>query len=302
MLTEIKILLTYKCSLRCQHCYLYTGPKGKGTIKMGQVDKILEQATKINTIKWVFYSGGEAFTKYPQLLSCIKKAQKLGFSVGVVTNGYFARSEESANRFLRPLVHLGVSEVRISNDRYHYKSPGKTPAQHAIGACQKLGLPVTQICVLPSFDKSQSSLDINQSLPTIIKPLRYQGRATDILLSGLPTSKWDTFNRCPLDDLDSPSSIYIDPFGNMQICPGINIGNVWENSLSNLVADYQVEDHPIYGPIFQGGPALLLMTYKPEHEDEYVDACHLCYSTRLKLRNHFPEYLAPRQVYGLESY
>jgi len=32
-----------------------------------------------------------------------------------------------------------------------------------------------------------------------------------------------------------------------------------------------------------------------------VDACHLCYRTRQALLERFPEYLAPRQVYGLES-
>jgi len=35
--------------------------------------------------------------------------------------------------------------------------------------------------------------------------------------------------------------------------------------------------------------------------DEYVDECHLCYAARLALLDKFPEYLAPRQVYGLEQ-
>ncbi len=36
-----------------------------------------------------------------------------------------------------------------------------------------------------------------------------------------------------------------------------------------------------------------------EPEDGYVDACHLCYLTRLALLDKFPEVLAPRQCYGL---
>jgi hypothetical protein len=36
------------------------------------------------------------------------------------------------------------------------------------------------------------------------------------------------------------------------------------------------------------------------HEDAYVDACHLCYRARQALLDRFPEYLAPRQVFGLE--
>ena len=36
-----------------------------------------------------------------------------------------------------------------------------------------------------------------------------------------------------------------------------------------------------------------------EHEAEYVSACHLCYLVRKKLLDAYPEYLAPRQVYGV---
>ena len=35
------------------------------------------------------------------------------------------------------------------------------------------------------------------------------------------------------------------------------------------------------------------------HEDEYVDECHFCYTLRLALIDRFPQFLAPRQVYGL---
>ncbi len=36
-------------------------------------------------------------------------------------------------------------------------------------------------------------------------------------------------------------------------------------------------------------------------EKEYVDECHFCYIIRRTLVDRFPEYLAPRQVYGLEE-
>jgi hypothetical protein len=51
--------------------------------------------------------------------------------------------------------------------------------------------------------------------------------------------------------------------------------------------------------ILKGGPAELVRTYHVDHEEAYVDECHLCYSTRLKLRKMFPEILAPNQMYGI---
>jgi hypothetical protein len=79
------------------------------------------------------------------------------------------------------------------------------------------------------------------------------------------------------------------------------MGNMWKTTLSELVKNYNIEKHPICGPLFRGGPAQLARVYGVEHEDTYVDECHFCYLTRLALIEKFPEYLTPKQVYGLEN-
>ena len=79
------------------------------------------------------------------------------------------------------------------------------------------------------------------------------------------------------------------------------MGNMWKRPLSALATEYRAESHPICGPLAEGGPALLAKQYDADHEEEYVDECHLCYLTRRALIDKFPEYLAPRQVYGLEK-
>jgi hypothetical protein len=301
VLTTIHILLSYKCTLRCRHCYIYSGPRAKGVITTGQIGQILQEAKKINSVKWIFLNGGEPFMRFPQLLKCIKKIVQLDFLAGIETNGYFAQTEDSALRFLRPLVHLGVSELRISNDIYHYKSPSTTPAQNALKASCDLGLPVSQIRVCASINQNKTQSEPNPSTPVIDRALRYQGRASETLVSGMPLSKWDTFTRCPLDGLGSPDQVYIDAYGNVQICPGINIGNAWETPLAELLPAYRVADHPIYGPISQGGPAMLSEELGFVHGVGYVDACHLCYTIRQQVRAKFEVYLGPPQVYGLEK-
>jgi hypothetical protein len=39
--------------------------------------------------------------------------------------------------------------------------------------------------------------------------------------------------------------------------------------------------------------------YDVDHEETYVDECHLCYSVRLRLREVFPEILSLDQLYGV---
>ena len=77
------------------------------------------------------------------------------------------------------------------------------------------------------------------------------------------------------------------------------MGNIREIPLSRLVKNYDADSHPICSPLLRGGPALLAKNYKVKHDDQYVDACHFCYSVRLALLDKFSHYLAPRQVYGL---
>ena len=110
---------------------------------------------------------------------------------------------------------------------------------------------------------------------------------------------WREFDKCLDENFSNQSRVHIDPFGYVHVCQGITIGNIKRTSLPELFANFDPEKHPICGPILQGGPVELVKEYRVEHEESYVDECHLCYSTRLKLRKQFPNILAPDQIYGI---
>jgi hypothetical protein len=74
---------------------------------------------------------------------------------------------------------------------------------------------------------------------------------------------------------------------------------MWKTPLSKLWRDYKAVQHPIIGPLVEGGPARLVTRYGLKLDDAYVDECHLCYTARKALLPDFPECLAPPQVYGL---
>ena len=46
MLTGIHFLLSYKCNLECDHCFVYSGPRAEGTFSLSQIRKVLEEAVK----------------------------------------------------------------------------------------------------------------------------------------------------------------------------------------------------------------------------------------------------------------
>jgi MoaA/NifB/PqqE/SkfB family radical SAM enzyme len=127
----------------------------------------------------------------------------------------------------------------------------------------------------------------------------YRGRAAKLLIEKTASHPWEGFDSCPHEDLREPGRVHLDPLGNIHVCQGISIGNVFETPLKAICESYNVDAHPICGLLLTGGPAALVTEYNLPHASHYADACHLCYEARTALRERFPQYLNPDQMYGV---
>jgi hypothetical protein len=284
--------------MECDHCFVYSGPNAKGTFTLNQIREVLKEALKIKTIEWVYFEGGEPFMFYPIMLEGIKLARDFGFKTGIVTNAYWVTSEEDAELWLKPLYELGISDLSISDDSFHFEEEKENQAKIALSASKKLSIPVDSICIeKPTIDKGSER---SKGEPVVEGGALLKGRAVEKLTNDLPTRKFDEFTECPEEDLKNPKRVHLDPYGYVHICQGLVMGNMWDTPFSEIVKKYDADLHPICGPLLEGGPALLAKKYGIEHEDRYVTACHFCYKMRLALLDRFPKHLAPRQVYGLE--
>jgi len=290
MIKGLHFLLTYECNYECDHCFLYSSPRAGGTFTLEQIEAALREAARLDSVRTIYFEGGESFLYHPLLLAGVRKAREMGFDVGVVTNGYFAVSEADAMLWLEPLAAAGLADFSVSEDSYHSSAQADpSPARLAIRAAQKLSLPVSLLCTA-AHDAGSESGD----------PVMYRGRAAEKLAGQAVSLPAGLFNKCPYEDLVSPQRVHLDALGNVHICQGLIIGNMWERALSELLRDYRAPEHPICGPLAEGGPLQLAETYGLTHASGYADACQFCYCMRLELRERFPRWLAPRQVYGLE--
>ncbi|UCE35885.1 MAG: radical SAM protein [Thermoplasmata archaeon] len=298
MLTQIHFLLTYLCNMECDHCFVYSNPNAKGTFSLNQIKNVLDELDKIGTIEWVYFEGGEPFMFYPLMVEGIKLAKNRGYKIGVVTNAYWVTSEEDALLWLKPLHELGISDLSISDDEFHYENEKDNFTKLAYAAAKNLGMPVGSICI----DKPEVHTEITRSKGESVVDggALLKGRAVEKLTENLPRRKSEEFTECPEEDLKNPKRVHVDPYGYVHICQGLVMGNMWETPLSEMVKNYDAETHAICGSLLSGGPALLAKKYDVEHEKEYASACHFCYEVRKTLLDRFPKYLAPRQIYGLE--
>jgi MoaA/NifB/PqqE/SkfB family radical SAM enzyme len=228
----------------------------------------------------------------------IKYAHDLGFKTGVVTNAYWVTSEEDAELWLNPLRKLGVSNLSISDDLFHYDDDKDNPAKRILSMSKKLDMPINSICI----DKPKVGIENNKSkgAPVVAGGALLKGRAVEKLTEDLPKRFYKEFKDCPEEDLRNPKRVHIDSYGYVHLCQGLVMGNLRDTPLSKLVQNYEPDSHPICGPLLSGGPSLLAIKYGVTYEDKYISACHFCYLVRQALLDRFPEYLAPRQVYGLE--
>jgi hypothetical protein len=300
MLRGIHFLLTYTCNFECDHCFLYCGPHAEGTFVLEQIEAALCQAQEVGTVDTVYFEGGEPFLYYPLMVEGIRLARTRGFQVGIVTNCYWATTDADAELWLKPLVDLEVFDMSVSDDAFHHGEGDDNPAKRALRACMRLGVPADAICIEKPSVQSGLAEGLERGQPVIGGGAMFRGRAVEKLAKGLPTRPWRELAECPYEDLRRPSRVHIDCHGHVLLCQGLSMGNIWETPLRDLLQNYDPDAHPICGPLLRGGPAQLAREHELEHEDRYVDECHLCYSMRLALVERLPQYLAPRLVYGLE--
>ena len=295
MIKGLHFLLTYECAYECDHCFLYSGPRSGGTFTLKQIEAALREASRLESVKRICFEGGEPFLYYPLLLAGVKKAVEMGFEVGVVTNGYFAVSEADALLWLEPLARAGLRDLSVSEDIYH--NPDRvepSPARLAFEAAGKLSISVSCLrTAAPSGPESAVRTGAED-------PVMYRGRAAELLAGQAESLPALLFNGCPYEDLVNPGRVHLDAFGNVHICQGLIMGNMWERPLPEILTDYRAADHPVCGPLAEGGPLRLAETYGLPYAPGYADACHFCYSMRLALLERFPRCLAPRLVYGLK--
>lgn len=294
-LSGLHLLLTYQCTFECDHCFVWSGPFQTGTMTLDTVNHIIDQAEQLGTIEWIYFEGGEAFLYYAILRSGVLQAKERGFKVGIVTNAYWANSETDAVEWLRPIAD-SIDDLSISSDRYHgscdtYKNP-----EVARAAARQLGIPVNFISI--ADPEASDVTGAAGMLPAGESAVLYRGRAAELLAPRVPSTPWQQFTVCPWEDLRRPQRVHVDPFGHLHICQGISIGNLLERPLAEILADFRPDEHPIIGPLLDGGPAELVRRYGLAHEDGYADHCHLCYESRRALRSQFPDVLTPDQVYG----
>jgi MoaA/NifB/PqqE/SkfB family radical SAM enzyme len=294
-LTGLHLLLTYTCNYQCDHCFVWGSPWQEGTMTLDDVETILAEGEALGTVSSIYFEGGEPYLYYRTMLQGARLAKAMGFSVGIVSNAYWATSVRDATNWLEPFAGL-IDDLSMSADAYHGDVTAEAHVSNAEAAAAALDIP-TGVIRIARVAAADVPAHMGQ-LPQAESNVMFRGRAAAALAPQAPHRPWEQFTTCPYEDLRDPGRVHVDPLGNLHLCQGIVLGNLFEEPLATIVARYDPDTHAIAGPLLRGGPVELVRQYNVARADAYADACHLCYEARLELRSRFPAILRPDQMYG----
>ena len=296
-LKGVHFLLTYKCDLECDHCFVWGSPKGKGTFTLKQVRNILAEAKKLGTVNHVAIEGGEPFLYHPIMVKIVEEAVNLDFHVEILSNCYWATCPEDAAEWLLPIAKAKDVELSLSSDLYHGENWETEEVRNAAKAAKLLNIKAGVISVKYPNTEASNIKEIEGAKVSSWE-IMYKGRASEKLTEKANKKPWREFTKCPYEDFVNQNRVHIDPFGHVHVCQGISIGNAWQKPFSKIIEEYNPYQNPILEPLVRGGPVALVEKFSLSHDDVYADACHLCSAARCMLRDKYPDILVPDQMYG----
>lgn len=298
-LSGLHLLLTYRCTYECEHCFVWGSPNQSAVFSFRQLAEVLQQAADCD-VQQIYFEGGEAFLYYPLLLAGVRQARELELSTGIVSNAYWATGPTEARLWLAPLAEAGLDVIEFSSDLFHGQTMLLPEARHALQAAEELGLQTNLIQIETLSD--QSDAQAGQPGEKISGgQVRYRGRAAAKLAGQVYGHPWQSFTQCPYENLLDPGRLHLDPLGWLHLCQGLVIGNLFEEKLSAILQRFERQKDPLIQALLSGGPVELAQKLSFVPQERYADACHLCYSVRAARREVYPQILAPAQMYGIEA-
>jgi len=226
---SLVFMTTYKCNFICDHCSVGCTPHNTEILSFDIIKQAIDQAYAIPSIRLVVFTGGESSLVPDLLQQGLIYASEKGFRTRMVSNGWWAKTSEKANEYVRTWVGYGLNELNISYDDFHAPHLKRYGGEHnvinAIQAASQNGLsPLIGIVLHPKAKITSTYLrgvfakigltEGIQYLEDFIFPL---GRARQ-----LPTEMFvlpeDKSNEAPCQE--AGTTLVVLPSGDVTFCCG----------------------------------------------------------------------------------
>lgn len=293
-LRNVGLIITYKCQVTCPHCIIEAGPHRKEEISLNNAFEWIRQIAEYRNgyIKVLSLTGGEPFYNIKKLKRIASFGEACGLIVSVVTNAFWASSQEKAVNILKDLS--AIKMLAISTDVYHQKYIPFERVKNAIIAAKECGIPY-HIAVCTENEDDEEYRKILEELQKIteIEAIKTAitfpaGRALKEL--GL---KYYITEEPPISACSAGSSPIIFPDGRIIACIGpvikltsphpLLLGSLRKNTLHEILDNAELNS--ILHAIRIWGPRKLISLIKESGLSHYLperyikdSVCNACYN------------------------
>lgn len=266
-----------RCNIRCSHCVAAEDIPDNAKMELGRAKEIIRDMAAAD-VTGISFTAGEPFIYFDDLLELVTLSRKLNIYTRIVTNSYWAKTQEETNQRLSTLKECGLSQLRISYSRWHQQH---VPRQNVLNAAR--GSRIAGIDYFISFvtDFSEKDDEYEQFLRDnellfFPEPVIYAGRANSFNRKAIFTDYQE--NRCTMNPYLAPDlTMYAccDAGSHFNTTGFFNLGNLNTYSVDQLFS--KSETSQIYNCIrsmgitniasFAGMNAREIVTYRK---------CELC--------------------------
>ena len=114
----LSVMPTYRCTAACKHCGTLSSPKEETWLPIDDMLRAIDQAADAG-YGLVVFTGGEPTLAGEHLLLGIRRAVSRGLAVRMVSNGWWAESDEVALVAMGEWVDAGLHELNVSTGDQH---------------------------------------------------------------------------------------------------------------------------------------------------------------------------------------
>jgi hypothetical protein len=134
------LLYTMRCNINCAHCSVDSHPQRDEKMDLQTAIGLVAGLADQPGIDFIDISGGEPMLFRRELLTLAKAAKEAGKTLRIVSNGFWAKSAQSATAILAELQGAGVSSVGLSIDVWHLNHLNSGLVQHYLDGCRAVGM------------------------------------------------------------------------------------------------------------------------------------------------------------------
>lgn len=266
-----------RCNIRCAHCVAAGETPVSGKMDHRRAQTLIVELARAG-VGGISFSAGEPFLYIEEISDLVRLCASLGIYTRIVTNSFWARGEDAADRLVPGLKSAGLCQLRLSFSRWHQQHIPRENVLVAARSCQKAGLDYF-ISLVTDFSEADDPFEQylrDNGLKFFPEPVIYAGRAEGFTRRQIATDYQE--NRCDMNPYLTPDLEMLaccDAGSHFSETNFFHLGNMEHQTAAQLFE--KSETHRLYNLIRNlGVTAIASFAGMPSREIITYGKCELC--------------------------